>query len=634
MSDIIKIFVSYSHADDDLLNALLDYLKGMENENVEFWTDRKIGPGEDWDEKIKANIQDCAIALVLVSQNFLTSPYCQNVEIKNFLVSRKFIFPIILSSCDWRSYSWLSSRQFLPGGKEETIRKDYTDLGKRDELFLKILTLLRERVKQIRQTPVTPLDANAAANWVNIAPVINKPSQSIETQPVLQANMADPILAARLDMLQQNLRRVASSAAWLKAKLQGLEVPDGLWEGLDATIGDQARRQRGRIREVRELMAAAEHEDDPETAKKYLRKGWGLYNEIYQQSQDIFEECLTFIGGLTFRERGLDECICMIADDLIRDCARQSTGRAWESLTVPALRETVDKTIARIIRLRFQEWTIWTLPFTAHEFGHVVISDEVELKGFIEQEIEKLLAGSDSYLRHLLENKDAEQARNCARFRLNEFLADAFATYTMGPAYACAAILLRFNPASAYDESTTQPGDARRVRIVMEMLKQMNVRAGKLSPYKEVIDYLDKKWNGALDRVGQADTLAAPDSQYLDTLVARISRFYVDVLRPTALYLPTAEEGLEEGWTVARQWASGWLKQVENKEALSIPPVTSTHKLRDVFNAAWLCRITEPDSVDRIADVARLLCESIIEGRRTVPKSRRQTKTQPTAYRK
>lgn len=152
--EAIKVFVSYSHKDARYLedDSLLGYLKGLEHDRVEFWTDRHIRVGESWDEVIKARIQDAHIALVLVSQHFLDSPYCQDVEIRGFLANKSYLFPIILSPCEWRRHEWLSSRQFLPGG-DKTIEEHYTEPGQLKRLFLEIRQQLRERVELLRQAP-------------------------------------------------------------------------------------------------------------------------------------------------------------------------------------------------------------------------------------------------------------------------------------------------------------------------------------------------------------------------------------------------------------------------------------------------------------------------------------------------
>ncbi len=163
MTTTVRVFVSYSHADVRYLgkDSLLGFLRGLEQEDVTFWTDKEIQAGEFWDDVIKAEIQQADIALALVSQAFLNSPYCKNVEIQSFLVQQKHLFPIILSPCEWQRHEWLSKRQFLPGG-DETIEEHYTDDGTRKGLFLTIHEQLRHRVELIRQaaqdraTPLPP----------------------------------------------------------------------------------------------------------------------------------------------------------------------------------------------------------------------------------------------------------------------------------------------------------------------------------------------------------------------------------------------------------------------------------------------------------------------------------------------
>ena len=158
MPDVVKVFVSYSHQDDEYLagDSLLGFLKGLEKDGISFWTDREIRPGEPWDQVIKDRLQGADIALVLVSQGLLDSDYCQNVEIEGFLSRKTHLFPVILSPCDWRRHAWLADRQFLPRG-DRTIEEHYQDSGKRKRLFLEIREFLRERAEAIRATrPVSP----------------------------------------------------------------------------------------------------------------------------------------------------------------------------------------------------------------------------------------------------------------------------------------------------------------------------------------------------------------------------------------------------------------------------------------------------------------------------------------------
>ena len=149
MTDTVRVFVSYSRKDEKHLDKILEHLKILEAENVEFWTDRQIRAGKIWDEVIKANIWDADIALALVSQTFLDSDYCQKEEINSFLKQKTYLFPIILSRCDWQCHDWLRIRQSLPG-HDETIDEHYTDPGCCEQLFSEIIQQLKDSIKSVR----------------------------------------------------------------------------------------------------------------------------------------------------------------------------------------------------------------------------------------------------------------------------------------------------------------------------------------------------------------------------------------------------------------------------------------------------------------------------------------------------
>jgi hypothetical protein len=151
----VKIFISYSHQDKAYLNqnSLYGFIKGLEDDGAEFWEDQKIITGEKWDDEIKSKIEGTDIALVLVSQAFLDSPYCKNIEIQRFLNLRRekglIIFPIILSACDWERHLWLKTTQFLPK-ENKNVESHFNSKGKRKELFDKIRKDLLQHIKNIK----------------------------------------------------------------------------------------------------------------------------------------------------------------------------------------------------------------------------------------------------------------------------------------------------------------------------------------------------------------------------------------------------------------------------------------------------------------------------------------------------
>ncbi|MFN0173904.1 MAG: leucine-rich repeat domain-containing protein [Saprospiraceae bacterium] len=103
----LKIFISYSkHDRDDFLIPMTRYLKPlMLGGLLETWDDSQILPGEEWDEKIKSEIEKADVIFLLVSTNSLNTEYIWNVEIEAAMRRHEAgsarVIPIILSKCLW-----------------------------------------------------------------------------------------------------------------------------------------------------------------------------------------------------------------------------------------------------------------------------------------------------------------------------------------------------------------------------------------------------------------------------------------------------------------------------------------------------------------------------------------------------
>lgn len=143
----VRIFVCSSPHDESYLAAdsLLGFLRGLEQESVQFWQ-ADVGA---WNDETRAGIAGSDVALVLVSQGFLDSDWCARSEVAEYLRERRdagmIVFPIILSSCEWERHEWIAARQFLPSGNE-TLEEHYRDDGQRKRLYLRIRKELRAAV--------------------------------------------------------------------------------------------------------------------------------------------------------------------------------------------------------------------------------------------------------------------------------------------------------------------------------------------------------------------------------------------------------------------------------------------------------------------------------------------------------
>lgn len=153
----VKIFVTYCHQDQKYLGgpgSLLDHLSGLSRYGIQFLHDRNILTTEKFDTAIQEYIDQADIVLALVSQPFLNSHYCQDIEAVRYLRLRRErglrVFPVILSKCRWSDVDWLRETQFLPrDGKN--VEEHFTRPGKRKNLFTQIMDELLAITAKVRE---------------------------------------------------------------------------------------------------------------------------------------------------------------------------------------------------------------------------------------------------------------------------------------------------------------------------------------------------------------------------------------------------------------------------------------------------------------------------------------------------
>jgi hypothetical protein len=81
------LFISYSHKDREMQEQFLKFLNPLvrQNDAVCFWTDRDIESGEIWNEEIEKSLDEAAVGLLMITQNFLNSTYIEANEIPRLL---------------------------------------------------------------------------------------------------------------------------------------------------------------------------------------------------------------------------------------------------------------------------------------------------------------------------------------------------------------------------------------------------------------------------------------------------------------------------------------------------------------------------------------------------------------------
>lgn len=81
----IDMFLSYSRRDRTWFHRLRRTLLLLREFDIVLWTDQDLLPGQKWHELIQSKVAESGAAVLLVSQDFLSSEYIQAHELEPFL---------------------------------------------------------------------------------------------------------------------------------------------------------------------------------------------------------------------------------------------------------------------------------------------------------------------------------------------------------------------------------------------------------------------------------------------------------------------------------------------------------------------------------------------------------------------
>lgn len=393
----------------------------------------------------------------------------------------------------------------------------------------------------------------------------------------------DPILESRINALKRVLEEIRESPFDWGEYFEKINfaVPETVLDGLNQARGQKGYENQNQLEGVCNIIQKLKDNNNSQEKAKILNKAWTEYLMVYTDTKNFFDEYLEFIGALAFRNFVFQNEIYKLADELISDCLALSTSyRQNLSPSVPVSPETIIKIYARIIGLHFSQCSIWTLPLAVHELGHVMIEQNKIIKGFVDSH--PLFKGSK-------ENQ--------------EILADAYALFLLGPAYACSCIYFSLNPNSDFD--------IKRAKAIFSILKLMNENTKKGRPYDEILGRLKSDWNN-FAFMSRSSTVETNENGDLQQLISNIWASFtksVTILPMSAQY-PAARN--QDGWMKAQEWKQEYDTNRGAFDQENMPKVIKTNKIRDILNAIWLCRLLpwgndSDENISQYEDFAKTL---------------------------
>ena len=151
----IKLFCCYAREDEALLLKLKNHLLPLQRQRlIEFWHDREILPGQEWQEQITRKLNDADLILLLVSPDFMASDYCYGIEMQRALERHVrgecVVIPVILRPVYWHGEP-LGSLQALPTDGKPITGPDWHTL---DSAFYDVVSEIHRVIQHLPSSVV------------------------------------------------------------------------------------------------------------------------------------------------------------------------------------------------------------------------------------------------------------------------------------------------------------------------------------------------------------------------------------------------------------------------------------------------------------------------------------------------
>ena len=180
---------------------------------ISSWHDGCIAPGEEWEPKIKENLEKAQIILLLISVDFIKSRYCYEVELTKAIARHQAgnacVIPVILRYCVWKPIPVGDMRL----GELQALPKDAKPISKwsdRDEAFTNIAEGLFEKIQQLQIDQEQP-------------PSPPKLSESV-SQPITKLpDLEEDLTSEKPRISYHKLRDLLKQGKWKKADQETAE---------------------------------------------------------------------------------------------------------------------------------------------------------------------------------------------------------------------------------------------------------------------------------------------------------------------------------------------------------------------------------------------------------------------------
>lgn len=183
------IFISYAHEDKEWVLEgpgnihLIPRIRRHTSPDAEIWFDEGLVIGEKWDEEIHNHIVQSHIAILLISESFVSSDYIVNKElvwIKEQVEKNDMkIVPLLIGNITEKSkriIDWIYQRQIHPS-ETQPLCNYLNDKAQWDHMITSILNIIDAKIDQVLETLL--LNENTRQAGYSIKPSVMPDSKTV-----------------------------------------------------------------------------------------------------------------------------------------------------------------------------------------------------------------------------------------------------------------------------------------------------------------------------------------------------------------------------------------------------------------------------------------------------------------------
>ena len=183
------IFISYAHEDKEWVLEgpgnihLIPRIRRHTSPDAEIWFDEGLVIGEKWDEEIHNHIVQSHIAILLISESFVSSDYIVNKElvwIKEQVEKNDMkIVPLLIGNITEKSkriIDWIYQRQIHPS-ETQPLCNYLNDKAQWDHMITSILNIIDAKIDQVLETLL--LNENTRQTGYSIKPSVTPDSKTV-----------------------------------------------------------------------------------------------------------------------------------------------------------------------------------------------------------------------------------------------------------------------------------------------------------------------------------------------------------------------------------------------------------------------------------------------------------------------